>query len=134
MDEYGNIRWGDERPRLDNFAVELKNTPDAVGYIVGYAGRVARVGDARRRIERAKRYVVSARKINPSNVVTIDGGHKQDLTVELWILPRGADPPTASPTVDPSEVRFIKGKSKRKSRGRRVALRRTSDFSSFVLG
>jgi hypothetical protein len=37
--------------------------------------------------------------------VTVDGGYKEDLTVELWIVPSGANPPTASPTVDPSEVK-----------------------------
>ena len=37
VDEYGDLSRGDERARLDNFAIELKNDPDAVGYIVSYA-------------------------------------------------------------------------------------------------
>jgi hypothetical protein len=116
IDEYGDLRWSDEKARLDNFVIELKNDPDAVGYIIGYAGRVARVGDARRRIDRARNYVVSVRKINPRDVVTIDGGHKEDLTVELYVLPRAALPPQATPTVDPSEVRLIKRSAKRRRR------------------
>ena len=83
IDEYGDIYWRDEKQRLDNFANVIKETPEHVGYIIGYAGRVARVGDARRRIERAKRYIVSVRKIDQRNVVTLDGGHKENLTVEL---------------------------------------------------
>ena len=35
----------------------------------------------------------------------MDGGYRENLTVELWIVPQGATAPTASPTVDPSEIK-----------------------------
>jgi len=35
----------------------------------------------------------------------VDGGYREELTVELWVVPSGANPPSASPTVDPSEVK-----------------------------
>jgi hypothetical protein len=132
LDEYGNISWEDERARLDNFTIELMNNPNARGYMTCYGGRVGRVGEARRRCERAKNYVSGYRGVEASRVVTVDGGYKEDLTVELWVVPQGVKPPQATPTVDPSEVRFIKGKSKRKPRGRRAAFHRTSDFSPSV--
>jgi hypothetical protein len=116
-DEYGNIRWSDERARLDNFAIELQSDPTAQGYIICYGGKVARVGDAQRRCYRAVSYVVSKQRgIEASRVITIDGGYRENLTVELWVFPSGVTPPTATPTVDPREVRFIKGKSKSKAR------------------
>ncbi|HST51145.1 MAG TPA: hypothetical protein VLJ61_10860, partial [Pyrinomonadaceae bacterium] len=59
---------------------------------------------AQRRCDRAKDYLVTTRGIDASRVVTVDGGYKEDLTVELWVVPSGAAPPTASPTVQPSEV------------------------------
>ncbi len=127
IDEYGNLRWSDEKARLDNFAVELKNTPNAVGYIIGYAGRVAHLGDARRRIARASNYLVSARKIDPGNIITIDGGYKEDLTVELYIFPSGANPPQTSPTVDPSEVKLIKRRVKHRRAARRRDVRPVTD-------
>ncbi|HZT57057.1 MAG TPA: hypothetical protein VFA21_00380 [Pyrinomonadaceae bacterium] len=108
LDEYGNIRWSDERARLDNFAIEMQNDPSARGYIICYGGRVGRAGEALRRCSRAKSYVNRHRGIEAARIVTIDGGYKEELAVELFIVPSGATPPMASPTVDPKEVRIIK--------------------------
>lgn len=116
MDEYGDIRFNDEKARLDNLAVELQNGPDATGHIICYAGRRARAGEARARCERAKNYLISERGIEPSRVVTVDGGHRENLTVSFWAVPRGVTPPTPSPTVDPSEVTVVKTASTRKRR------------------
>jgi hypothetical protein len=105
IDEYGNIRFNDEKARLDNFAIELQNDPTAQGYLICYGGRRGRTGEGQRRCDRAKDYLVNTRGISGDRIVTVDGGYKEDLTVELWVVPSGANPPTASPTVDPSEVK-----------------------------
>ena len=105
IDEYGNIRFNDEKARLDNFAIELQNDPTSTGYIIAYGGRTGRAGEAQRRADRAKNYLVNTRGISADRIVTVDGGFREELTVELWIVPSGATPPPASPTVDPSEVR-----------------------------
>jgi hypothetical protein len=107
IDEYGNIRFNDEKARLDNFAIELQNDPTAQGYIIAYGGRRGRAGEAQRRADRAKDYLVNTRGVDASRIVTVDGGFREDLTVELWIVPQGATAPSASPTVDPSEVQTI---------------------------
>lgn len=118
LDEYGNISWSDEKVRLDNFVVEMQNEPTARGYLICYGGKVGHAGEAQRRCRRAKNYVGGRRGINAARIVTADGGYREDLTVELWVLPAGATLPTASPTVDPREVRFIKGKLKGGARHR----------------
>ncbi|PYS76321.1 MAG: hypothetical protein DMF66_15395, partial [Acidobacteria bacterium] len=105
VDEYGNIRFNDEKARLDNFAIELQNDPTSQGYLICYGGRRGRAGEAQARCDRAKNYLVTTRGIDASRVVTVDGGYREDLTVELWVVPTGAQPPAASPTVDPSEVK-----------------------------
>ncbi|HEV2864498.1 MAG TPA: PKD domain-containing protein [Pyrinomonadaceae bacterium] len=105
VDEYGNIRFNDEKARLDNYAIELQNDPTSTGYLVCYGGRRGRTGEAQARCERAKNYLVTTRGISADRIQTIDGGYREELTVELWIAPAGAAAPTASPTVDPSEVR-----------------------------
>jgi hypothetical protein len=118
LDEYGNLRLSDEKARLDNFAIELQNDPTAQGYILCYGGRVGRAGEAQRRCSRAKSYVNKQRGVEASRIVTMDAGYKEDLTVELWVVPSGGVPPLPSPTVDPSEVRFSKGKPKGRARRR----------------
>ncbi|HEX7957363.1 MAG TPA: PKD domain-containing protein, partial [Pyrinomonadaceae bacterium] len=119
IDEYGNIRFNDEKARLDNFAIELQNDPTAQGYLVCYGGRRGRTGEAQRRCDRAKDYLVTTRGITSDRIVTVDGGFREDLTVELWIVPSGATPPQNTPTVDPSEVRATPAPTRRgRRRGR----------------
>jgi hypothetical protein len=119
IDEYGNIRFNDEKARLDNYAIELQNDPTAQGYLVCYGGRKGRAGEAQKRCDRAKDYLVTTRGIDSSRIVTVDGGYREDLTVELWVVPSGATPPAASPTVDPSEVKATPAPRPARRRGRR---------------
>jgi hypothetical protein len=119
IDEYGNIRFNDEKARLDNYAIELQNDPTATGQIICYGGRRGRTGEAQRRCDRAKDYLVNTRGISADRIQTVDGGYKEDLTVELWIVPSGATPPQATPTVDPSEVQAAPApRPRRPRRGR----------------
>jgi len=114
LDEYGDIRFEDERARLDNFASQLHEDPASSGHITCYGGRVGYEGEARRRCERAKDYVSRVRGIAGDRIVTADGGFKEDLTVTLRLVPSGATPPQATPTVDPKDVTLLKRKSARK--------------------
>jgi len=118
VDEYGNIRFNDEKARLDNYAIELQNDPTSQGYLICYGGRKGRAGEGQRRCDRAKDYLVTTRGIDASRIVTVDGGYKEELAVELWVVPSGATPPSASPTVDPSEVKTTP--APRPRRGRRM--------------
>jgi len=93
FDEYGNIRFNDEKARLDNYAIQLQNAPGSQGYILAY-GTCA--GEAQARADRAKDYLVNTRGIDAGRLTTVDGGCRSDLTVELWVVPTGATPPPAS--------------------------------------
>jgi hypothetical protein len=118
LDEYGNIKFDDEKARLDNFAIELHNDPTAQGLLTCYGGRTGYEGEAVRRCERAKGYVSGVRGIAPERLVTVDGGFREELTVKLVIVPAGAKPPAPSPTVDPREVVIIKRGAALKARRR----------------
>lgn len=116
FDEYSNISFNDEKARLDNLAIYLQRQPEMKGYIIAYAGRRARVGEAQVRTERAKNYLVSERGIEAERIVTIDGGHREELEVDVYVLPHGVSAPTVTPTVDPSDVRIIKDNSTKNNR------------------
>jgi hypothetical protein len=107
FDEYSDIPFEDEKERLENFSIHLLKEPQMKGYIIVYAGRRARVGEAKARAARAKNYLVNELSIKAERIMTIDGGYREKLEVELYALPQGIPPPT-SPTVDPSEVQIIK--------------------------
>ncbi len=104
FDTYGRIARNDEKARLDNFAIQLQNDPGAQGYIITYGGRRGPAGEAQTRADFAKNYLVNSRGIDPGRLVTVDGGFREEATTELWLVPSGATPPTASPNVDASEV------------------------------
>jgi hypothetical protein len=113
LDTYGDIRFVDEKARLDNFAIQLMNEENAIGYIIVYAGRRATVAEAQLRANRARDYVINVRKINPQRVKAVNGGYHEELTVQLHITPADAEPPSAMSTVDPSQVEIIYEKKPR---------------------
>src|SRR6185295_5101468 len=61
FDEYGDIKFNDEKARLDNYAIQLQNDPAAQGYILAY-GSCA--GEAQARADRAKDYLVKRRRLH----------------------------------------------------------------------
>jgi hypothetical protein len=95
FDEYGNIRFNDEKARLDNYAIQLQNDPNASGTIIVY-GTCA--GEAQQRGDRAKDYLVNTRGIEASRITVVDGGCRADMAVQLWIVPSGATAPAADTT------------------------------------
>jgi hypothetical protein len=122
MDEYGNIPYEDEKARLDNLAIELRNAPQLRGVITVYGGRRGRAGEARLRAERARNYLVRVRGIEAGRIVAVDGGHREDLTVVLNLQPIGHETLnriSAYPTVAPEEVQIIE--NNRRNRRRRRA-------------
>ena len=115
FDEYGNIRFNDEKARLDNYAIQLQNEPGSTGTILVY-GSCA--GEAQQRGDRAKDYLVNTRGIEAGRITVVDGGCRADLTVQLWVVPQGA----AAPTVDTSGAiepcpECRRGRSPRRRRG-----------------
>ena len=95
FDEYGNIRFNDEKARLDNYAIQLQNEPTSQGYIIAFGSCDA---EGQTRGNRAKDYLVNTRGIDAGRLVVVDGGCMPELKVQLWIVPQGATPPTPDTT------------------------------------
>jgi len=100
FDEYGNIRFNDEKARLDNYAIQLQNEPGSTATIIVY-GSCA--GEAQQRGDRAKDYLVNTRGIEAGRITVVDGGCRAELKVQLWIVPQGSTAPAADEpgAVDP---------------------------------
>lgn len=93
FDEIGDVPFDDEKARLDVFAIQLQNEPDARGYVVVYPGSKSRPGAAQRRADRARDYLTVTRGLEPSRVTTMVGPPREGLTIQLWVVPAGADLP-----------------------------------------
>ena len=97
--------FDDQKARLDNLAVELQNDPTATTYVIAYGGRTSRIGQADLLGDRARNYLVAQRGIDQSRITVINGGFREEDSVELWIIPSGAIPPQPTPTVQAGDVR-----------------------------
>lgn len=105
FDEFPSIAHDDDKARFDNLAIELQNNPGATGYIIAYAGRNSRAGEADRMTKRAADYLSTNRGIGRDRLVTINGGYRESNSFELWLVPQGAEAPRPTPTVSPDERR-----------------------------
>jgi hypothetical protein len=111
--EFTSTNWEDDMSRLDYLDGVLRDAPDANAYIIVYGGqRGDRRGENQARIACIKNYMVERRGVSPQRIEVIDGGHREQATVELWLIPRGERGPEPKPTVKPKDVRFRKGSVK----------------------
>jgi hypothetical protein len=104
FDECNNCTFDDQKARLDNLAVELQNDPSTRGYIIAYGGRMSPLGQVEKLMTRARDYLVTQRGIDASRLVIVNGGFREEDSVELWIVPSGAAAPQPTPTVQAGEV------------------------------
>ncbi len=115
-DEYGKLRTKDENARLDNLVLEMKSDSGIIVYIISYGGLRSRPKDAQMMATKAKKYILKKGKLKSSRIMAISGGYREEPMTELWVVPPGATPPQATPTVDPSEVMSPKVVKKTKTK------------------
>jgi hypothetical protein len=115
FDVYGDIEEEGEKARLDNIAIQLVKEPGVVAHFIVYGGRRSCAGEAQARARRAKDYLVTARGISFDQVIWRDGGFREEVTYEVYLLPRELAEPSVAPTILPSKARVkkkCKGRSK----------------------
>src|SRR5579885_3547155 len=101
FDEFPSIAFDDDKARLDNMAIELQNDPGSTGYIIAYAGRRSRPGEAERMGNRAIGYLTTVRGLSRDRLVFVNGGYRDTNSFELWLVPQGAEAPRPTPTAGP---------------------------------
>jgi hypothetical protein len=119
FDEYSDLRFNDEKARLDNLAIQLQQDPGSQAYYVVF-GSCDTEGAARS--TRAVDYLVNNRGIDRGRITVVDAGCRETLTVELWVCPTGAGAPAAtnSATVSPCPACKVRPRARARSRrGRR---------------
>ena len=92
LDKYGNISWEDEKARLDNFAIQLMNDPNLIGYYYVTVGKKSCRGEAQARAQRAKNYMTNVRHVDWARIIWRDIGYGDDFQVSIWLSPRGKAP------------------------------------------
>ncbi|MBD0326519.1 MAG: hypothetical protein ICV68_08805 [Pyrinomonadaceae bacterium] len=100
FDVFGDLRDCDLGARLDNFAINLMNEATMKGHAIVYSGKY----DLPQRVlayrERIGDYLVNSRGVEPSRLTVVDGGYREEMTIELWVVPKGAAVPEPTETID----------------------------------
>jgi hypothetical protein len=92
LDKYGNIGWEDEKVRLDNFAIQLMNDPNLIGYYYVIVGKESCRGEGQARAVRAKNYLTKVRHVDWARIIWRDIGYGDDFLVSIWLSQRGKAP------------------------------------------
>jgi hypothetical protein len=93
---------------LDAFAFQVATSQSAfTAYVVGYAGRISKRGEAKRIGDDARDYLIKKRGIRADRVLAVDGGFREKAQFELYLVPNGMATPTPKPTLTPCEVTLI---------------------------
>jgi hypothetical protein len=103
--EYTTADLSANKAQLDKWVAALRQDPAAQGYLIAYGGRTSQPGDAQKAADNATDYTMQVRKMDGARTLSGVGGYREQPTVELWISPAGGEPPMATPTVDPKDVK-----------------------------
>ena len=96
FDEFTRVGGCEHSARLDNFAIQLQQEPEATGYLIAYGPEGDGSGTGNFRLSVSKDYLVNSRGIDPERIKTIYGGRYKEMdesVSELWIAPPGAAAP-----------------------------------------
>jgi hypothetical protein len=104
FDQFQSVAFDDDKARLDNLAISLQGAPDSQAYIVIYAGRTSRAGQADMLSRRTMDYLVNQRGVDERRITIVNGGYRDTDFIEIWLCPPGATPPQPTPTVQPGDV------------------------------
>lgn len=104
FDQFQSVAFDDDKARLDNLAIELQNAPDAQAYIMIYAGRTSRAGQADLLGKRTTDYLVNQRGVDSGRITIVNGGYRDTDFIEIFICPPGAKTPQPTPTVQPGDA------------------------------
>jgi hypothetical protein len=127
--EFGSLPCGYFNPLMMTAYEDYKKSTDSKLYVVFYEAKNEEVfttnkktnaeekkiikprrGNALNRAKEIPLFLETAYQVPAEKVVLIDGGFRENLEIEIWIVPKNAEPPKPSPTVNPKDVKFDKGK------------------------
>lgn len=91
--------------RLDNLLNEIEKSPNSVGYIIIYGGKVNKIGEIEGHLFGIQKSLDS-KKIDRKKILVISGGFREKLTLDYWLVPQGDFPPFPTPTVPIEKVKF----------------------------
>jgi hypothetical protein len=95
-DEFEILGGCDFGARLDNFAIHLQQDEGVDGYVISYGPEGRGSGSGNYNLTIIENYLVNSRGLDKERFRTVYGGRynkRTEIATELWLVPRGAEPP-----------------------------------------
>ena len=111
FDQFGEEHYGSASARMDNVGIALAGDLTLTVYIIVYRGPHDVPGKSNRYAQRLKTYLNSQadyRGFTSNRIIAVDGGRREKLTQQIWLVPSGATPPAVSPTIKDEQVISLK--------------------------
>lgn len=122
FDEFEEVPCDDYLGRMDSAFLRAHENPGTVLYILVYGGKERSWSNLKNRVElvlptprsqaakiRSMNQYVKLRKFSIQRVKFIKSGFRENLSLEMWLVPSGAEVPKATPTL--AKMRYRKGKA-----------------------
>jgi hypothetical protein len=127
IDEFGAIHCCDFGARMDNAAIYQRANPGSRIHLIFYNARKHNGWRWNARLKKREPALVNPirgefggfvrgvkqraafQKLDMRTFVITNGGYRENLIVEVWIVPAGTEPPKVTPTVDEKSIRLQKG-------------------------
>ena len=100
--------WESDMGALDLLANTLQDEVGATGIIFVYGANREFYQNIDRRIHCFENYMTQRRGIPADRVRVMVGGYRKHATIELWLVPSGAEVPKKTPTLGREDVRPAK--------------------------
>ncbi|MCD9187695.1 MAG: hypothetical protein LUM44_14845 [Pyrinomonadaceae bacterium] len=112
VDEFGQATDCDLSARVDNLFIEINNTPNSKGYVILYKGKeILPANYDSNTYEKRIKQQIEFRKYDPDRIVIIDGGFRETVTNEFFLVPENSEIPVPTETIEkpliPTDKTFL---------------------------
>ncbi|HTK36923.1 MAG TPA: hypothetical protein VL325_00395, partial [Pyrinomonadaceae bacterium] len=122
LDEFQNPQCDDYLARMDLAISKAAVNPASAIYSLIYEGKEGRWSERQKKREfvypnhgstdakiRSMKKYISIRGASVAKFKFVKAGFRENITVEVWLVPYGATPPTPTPTL--TKMKYRKGKA-----------------------
>ena len=99
--------------RLGEFGLQLADNERLKGFIITYAGQVAKPGEAKLMGETAKLGLIQTLGLPAGRIILIDGGFRETAEYELFLLSPEKPSPAPTPTLSSNQVKILGQRGRR---------------------
>lgn len=100
--DFGEVDDETLKKNIETLSTYFSQSPDNL-YLIGYAGRNSERGFTFNWLRRIRDELIAS-GLSPRRVMAVDGGFRETPLFDFWIVPTGAQPPRAEPTIDRREL------------------------------